>query len=135
MRAQQEPLLSALGRALLDEPARAAEPSRRLRLLRGSVQQDECEPERAPRRTNRLAALQKSLVRARPCIGARRIIADEKRGDRKAIEIFGLERRLAVRLRKQGAGVGPRLPLEGVSAATHRPGAGHRPYHRALAPR
>lgn len=118
-------MLGAVGGAFVEQPPRACYPSRRLRLHRRPFEHREGEPDRVARRGDRVTAFEKTLVRTRERIEAGGILADKKGGSRQAFQIVRFERRLAVGLREQVAGVRPRLPRECVSAACERSSAAH----------
>ena len=55
-------------------------------------------------------------MRPRPGVGALGVAADQVRGDREPLEVFGFEGRLAIRGREVLVRIPPGLPLERGSA-------------------
>jgi len=65
------------------------------------------------------------MVGTREGVDGGGILADEKRGSRQALQIFRLERRVAIGFGEPRARVRPRLSLERLSPACERSCAGH----------
>jgi len=95
------------------------------RLQRRTLEHRERQTHRVPRRGNRVASLEETIVRTRERVDGDGILADEKRGSRQALEILRVERRFAIGLRERRARVRPCLPLERVSAARERSDVAH----------
>jgi hypothetical protein len=108
---EQVPALHAVVPAIVQQPLAPGQPAAALRRL-ALDQRGEAEPERAPRRPRGCAASQERVVRPRPGVGALGVAADQVRGDRKALEVFGLEGRLAIPGRELLVRIPPGLPLE-----------------------
>ena len=85
-------LLHAIRAGIVQQPAGAREPSAALGELREPSEHGERQPVGAPRGADDIAAIEKSMMRARPCGVARGVFADEICDRREAIEILGIER-------------------------------------------
>ncbi len=71
-------------------------------------------------------------MRPRPGVGGLRVPADQVRRDREPLEVFGLERRLAIRGRELCMGVAPGPPPERRLAPVERAGRRHGARHRKM---
>jgi len=100
---------------IVRQPLAPGEPAVALRRL-ALDQRGEAEPERASRRPRGCAASQERVVRPRPGVGALGVAADQVRGDREPLEVFGLEDRLAIRGRELLVRIPSGLPGERGSA-------------------
>ena len=98
---EQVPALHAVVPAIVQQPLAPGQPAAAARRL-ALDQQGEAEPERAPSGLRSSAAAQERVMRTRPGVGALGVPADQVRGDREPLEVFGLERRLAIRGRRAG---------------------------------
>jgi len=69
-------------------------------------------------------------MRPRPGLRALSVAADQVRGDREPLEVFGRERRFAISVAELRVGIAPRLPLEHRTRLIERAVRGHGARHR-----
>ena len=117
--------------AIVQQPLAPGQPAAALRRL-ALDQRGDAEPERAPRRPRGCAASQECVVRPRPGVSALGVAADQVRGNREPLEVFGLEGRLAIRGRELLVRILPGLPLERCPALIERGAHGHGTRHRKM---